>query len=195
MPTPERLRTLRAVLERRQEDLQVVLDNLHDSHNASAVLRTCDGFGVGTVHLLSTDNPLPEISKGVSGYTRKWLEMPSYKSTRACVSVLKAEGLRIVATHVDDSARSYLEIDWTEPVALVLGNEHRGCTEEMLAEADERVKVPMQGMAQSFNVSVSAGILLGEAYRQRMAAGRYEASWSEGKERLYQQWLERDEVG
>jgi len=195
MATPERLRTLRAVLERRQEDLQVVLDNLHDSHNASAVLRTCDGFGVGTVHLLSTDNPLPEISKGVSGYTRKWLEMPSYESTRACVSVLKAEGLRIVATHVDDSARSYLEIDWTEPVALVLGNEHRGCTEEMLAEADERVKVPMQGMAQSFNVSVSAGILLGEAYRQRMAAGRYEVSWSEGKERLYQQWLERDEVG
>ena len=192
MVTEKRIQTLRAVLSRRQDDLHVVLDNVHDPHNASAVLRTCDGFGVGTVHRLSTDNPFPEISKGVSGYTRKWLFLRDYQSAFDCITSLRALGLRVVATHINKDSKSHLEVDWTIPTAIVLGNEHRGCTEDVVSMADEQVYVPMQGMAQSLNVSVAAGVLLGEAWRQRFIDGYFPVPWTEKKEELFQLWLERE---
>ena len=193
MVTEKRIQTLRAVLSRRQDDLHVVLDNVHDPHNASAVLRTCDGFGVGTVHRLSTDNSFPEISKGVSGYTQKWLSLRDYRSTFDCIESLRSLGLRIVATHISRGSKSHLEIDWTIPTAVVLGNEHRGCTEDVVSMADEQVCVPMQGMAQSFNISVAAGVLLGEAWRQRFTSRYFPVHWTEKKEELFQLWLEREQ--
>ena len=192
MPTEQRLRRLRNVLERRQDDVTVVLDNVHDAHNASAVLRSADGFGVGRVALLYTDHPTPTISKGVSGYTRKWMTIDHYGDAAACVSALRARGEQIIATHVEAGARSHLAIDWTRPVALVLGNEHEGCTPAMRAAADATVAIPMQGMAQSFNVSVAGAIIMAELYRQRAEQGMYRPQWNEAKERLYRSWLARE---
>ena len=85
------------------------------------------------------------------------------------------------------------EIDWTRPIALAVGNEQRGCSAELIAAADRTVASPMQGMAQSFNVSVAAAVVLGEAFRQRQAAGRYAASWSDEKEAILRAWLAREE--
>ena len=84
-------------------------------------------------------------------------------------------------------------MDWTRPVAVAFGNEQRGCAEELIEAADETVTIAMQGMAQSFNVSVAAAIVLGEAARQRVAAGLYEPSWNETKESILQAWVEREQ--
>jgi tRNA (guanosine-2'-O-)-methyltransferase len=195
VPTEERLARMRAVLERRQEGLEAVIENVHDPHNASAIYRTCDGFGVWAVNLLYTVEEFPEIARGVAAYTEKWMPVRQHDSEDACVESLHARGIRVYATHLDPVARSHLEVDWTRPSAVAFGNEQRGCSERLLALADEHVAIPMQGFAQSFNVSVSAAIIFAEAYRQRLEAGLYEPRWSEPKEALYREWVAREEAG
>ena len=192
MPTSRRRQRLRHVLERRQDDVTVVLDNVHDAHNASAVLRSADGFGIGRIALLYTDNPMPVLPDGVSGFTRRWLQIDSYDDPPTCIGALRARGERIIATHLQEDTTSQLEVDWTGPVALILGNEHQGCTPEMRAAADATVAIPMLGMAQSFNVSVAGAIILAELYRQRAAHGMYQPKWNRVKEALYRSWLARE---
>ena len=118
---------MRAVLARRRGDLAVVLENVHDAHNASAVLRSCDAFGVGAVALCYSNEVFPEISSGVAAKVQKWLQIERYRSAAACVEALRARSLRIYATALDGAARDYLELDWTQPAAIVLGNDQRGC--------------------------------------------------------------------
>ncbi len=173
----------------------MVIEDIHDAHNASAIYRTCDGFGVGAVNLLYTVEEFPELSRGVAGYADKWMPTRRYESPEACVEALHERDLRVYATHIDPTARPWLDVDWTRPSAVVFGNEQRGCSERMLELADERIAIPMQGMAQSFNVSVSAAIIFAEAFRQRLAAGRYAPRWSETNEALYREWLAREEAG
>jgi tRNA (guanosine-2'-O-)-methyltransferase len=194
MPTEQRLQRLRSVLARRQNDVTVVLDNIHDAHNASAILRSADGFGVGRIALLYTDQPLPSLSKGVSGFTRKWMTFENYDSHADCLAALRDRGEQIVATQLTTGAPSHLEIDWTQSVAIVLGNEHEGCTPAIQEAADATVTIPMQGMAQSFNVSVAASIILAELYRQRSGQGMYRPEWNGAKEALYRSWLARETV-
>ena len=91
-------------------------------------------------------------------------------------------------------AIDYHEIDWTSPSALVLGNEKRGCSEELLAAADTRIKIPMLGFAQSFNVSVATGIILAEVARQRQNMGLLEPSWDSAKQRILDYWIAREEA-
>ena len=180
---------MRAVLERRHDDLVVVIENVHDPHNASAILRSCDAFGVGRIALVYTNQVFPEISRGVAAQVDKWLEIERYESARACVSALHAEGVAVYATRLADDARDYLSIDFSAPSAIVLGNEHDGCSEEMAALADGDVIIPMAGFAQSLNVSVAAAVLLAEMARQRRGAP---PAWSERKAALQRAWLERE---
>jgi tRNA (guanosine-2'-O-)-methyltransferase len=194
VPSERRIARLREVLERRQNDLSVVVENVWDPHNASAIVRSADGFAAGTVHLLYTIEKAPELSRGVSAYTDKWTTIERHDATADLVQTLRERGQRIFVTHVDDSARDYLDVDWTQPAALVLGNEQRGCSEELLAASDERVQIPMLGFAQSFNVSVAAAVILAEAARQRRAAGLLEGSWSDAKQRLLEYWVAREEA-
>ena len=193
MPTPERIQRLRAVLERRQDDVELVLDNIHDAHNVSAILRSCDGFGVGAVGLLYTDHPFPKLSAGVSGFSEKWISISKFRDAESCVEALHERGRRVYAAALGPDSRSYLDVDWTEPAAIVMGNEHRGCTEEVLALADQRISIPMHGMAHSFNVSVAAAIMLAEMHRQRLDAGMYRPAWTDAKDRVYRLWLEREQ--
>ena len=181
---------MREVLARRRDDLVVVLENVHDAHNASAVLRSCDAFGVGAVALCYTDEAFPEISSGVAAQVQKWLQIERYGSVAACVAALRARGLRIYATELGGEPIDYLEVDWAGPSAIVLGNEHRGCSEEMLAAADARVVIPMLGFVESLNVSVAAAVLLAEAARQR----RDDAlpPWTADKDAALTAWLERE---
>jgi tRNA (guanosine-2'-O-)-methyltransferase len=184
---------MRQVLARRQPDLHVVVDNIHDPHNAAAILRTCDGFGAATVNLLYGAQEPPELTAGVSVKAHKWLELRWFVDPRECLQALHDDGIRLLATHIDDSAVDFREIDWTLPTAVAFGNEHRGCTDELLKLADGTIQIPMVGMAQSFNVSVSAAIVLAEAARQRAAAGMYEPRWAEWHERQLRKWIEREE--
>jgi len=184
---------MRHVLARRQPDLQVVIDNIHDPHNAAAILRTCDGFGAAVVNLLYGDPEPPELTESVAGKATKWLDLKWFTQARECVDALHSEGIKVFATFVDDSATDFREVDWTTPVAVAFGNEHRGCTPELVDLADGLIHIPMVGMTQSFNVSVSAAIVLAEAVRQRLAAGLYEPRWDDWREERLAKWISREE--
>lgn len=190
MITERRRRRMREVLAHRRDDLVVVLENIHDAHNASAVLRSCDAFGVGAIALCYTDEEFPKISSGVAANVQKWLQIERYGSVEECVAALRARQLRIHATELGGEPTDYLNVDWAQPTAIVLGNEHRGCSAEMLAAADARVAIPMLGFVESLNVSVAAAVLLAEASRQRRNA---QPPWTPSKEALLQEWIKREE--
>ena len=172
--TVRRIERLRNVLERRQFNLHLVLEDVHDPHNVSAVLRTCDAVGVGTVHLVYVNEEFPNIGRQSSAGVGKWVEMKRHTSIKECYDCLREEGVTIFATDLSGDAISLYELDMTGAVALVFGNEHRGVSEEASRLADGNILIPMVGLAQSLNISVACAVTLYEAMRQRLEGGRYE---------------------
>jgi tRNA (guanosine-2'-O-)-methyltransferase len=177
---PERERTQRRkqrileVLARRQADFCLVLNNIHDPHNVSAVLRSCDAFGVGEVRLLYTSTAFPVLGKKSSASAKKWVEIKRHDSARELVRELREAGRQVLATGFGPGARPLADWDLTRPTAVILGNEHSGVEDELDGLAPDQVYIPMLGMVQSLNVSVAAAVILYEAYRQRWARGLYE---------------------
>lgn len=173
--TPERFRRLRDVLARRQPDLTVLMDGVHKSHNFSAILRNCDAAGVLEAHVVPPERGL-DLHHGTSAGTRKWVWVRRHPTVTAAAEHLAGAGLRVLAAHPAEDALDYRDADYTAPTALVLGAELKGVSSEGLALADACVRIPMEGMVRSLNVSVAASLLLFEARRQREAAGMYEES-------------------
>lgn len=170
--TPERRQRLDQVLDRRQPDLTVLAENLHKPRNLSAVVRTCDAVGITELHVVpGEDNPRRHwhTSQGAE----KWVELVTHESTRSACDTLRAQGFRVVAAHLSDTACDYREVDYTRPTALLIGTEAFGVSDEGLRWADEEIVVPMMGMSQSLNVSVATAVVLYEALAQRRAAGAY----------------------
>lgn len=171
--TERRIERLRHVLERRQDDLTVVLENVHDPHNLSAVLRTCDAVGVGTVHLLYTREEFPAPGHSSSAGVAKWIDFVRHESVNEAVDVLKESGFRILATTLGEQSTGLFEVNLVQPVAIVFGNEHRGVSDEMIAACDERLRIPMVGFVESLNISVACAVTMYEAMRQRLSMGSY----------------------
>ena len=191
-----RIERLRSVIETRQFDLHLVIEDIHDPHNVLAILRTCDAVGVGSIHLVYTFEDFPKLSKlgkQSSAGTFKWANLVHHNSIEECYQVLREEGCRIYATDLSDRAVDLYELDLTGPIALVFGNEHRGVTEEASRLADGNFLIPMHGLAQSLNVSVACAVTLYEAMRQRRASGGYEkpTSSQENVERMLKEWAEK----
>ena len=192
-PGERRAERLRHVLSMRRPDLTVVLENIHDPHNVSAILRSCDAVGVLRVELLYTVEKFPRIGKKSSSSASKWLDRRRHTSVAACYSALREEGFRIYATRLGGASVSLYDLDLSMPSALVFGNEHRGVSPEAAEAADGNFHIPMVGMIQSLNVSVAAAVALYEAHRQRVAAG-VEGKKGLGAEelaRLYEDWIRR----
>jgi len=191
MPTPERIARVERVLAHRQADLRVVLEGVTIAHNASAVIRTCDAAGVLYLDLVAPNPELLRFNEAISTRADKWLELGVHATPAACLGPLKKAGFEIVATHLRKDTVPYTEIDFARPVALVFGSEGEGITDECLAFADKVVRIPMLGMVQSLNLSVSVAVILYEALRQRAAAGYAERSRLPGTEleRLRKEWL------
>lgn len=166
-----RLERITRVLEQRLPDVTVVMENIHDPHNVSAILRTCDAVGVLGVQLLYTQEAFPRIGKKSSSSASKWVERQRTTSVADCYSALHGAGYRILATRLDPGAVSLFEADLSGPVAFVFGNEHRGVSDDAAAAADGLLSIPMRGMIESLNVSVAAAVCLYEALRQRLARG------------------------
>lgn len=164
------------VLARRQPDLTVVLENVHDPHNVSAVLRSCDAVGVLRVHLVYTTEapPTAAFARTTSASAAKWVEARSHASVEDCYGALRRDGFTILATAVAETSVDLFATDLRAPTALVFGNEMRGISPEALAGADGSVAIPMVGMVQSLNVSVACAVVLYEAFRQRRAVGAYD---------------------
>lgn len=169
----KRIQKITEALKHRQFDLMVVLENIHDPHNVSAIFRTCDAVGVPVVSLVYTIEKFPKIGKKSSASAFKWVERKKYNSIESCYKELHNKGFKIYASSISPDSKNIYDLDLTDKVAIVLGNEHRGVSDTAANLADDRIVIPMFGMIQSLNVSVAAAIILYEAARQRMVKGKY----------------------
>jgi len=172
--TPERRERLLQVLKNRQVDISVILENIFDPHNISAVMRTCDAVGVQEIAVLNTRIP-PHKKWGAksSSSAAKWLTIRQYGDAQSCFQDLRRTYKRILTTHLSGDAVSVYEIDFTQPVALVFGNERDGVSEEIRALADGNFVIPQMGIIKSLNISVACAVSLYEAFRQKSRAGHY----------------------
>ncbi len=193
MKSEKRRGKLLAVLSHRQPDLTIVMENIHDPHNVSAMFRSADAVGIVQAQLLYTKEKFPKIGKKSSSSANKWVERRRFSSVKECYAQLRSEGFVILATRLDERSRSIYSFDLTSPAALVFGNEHSGVSDEAAALADATVMIPMMGMIQSLNVSVACGVCLFEAMRQRSQAGKYASSSFSPKylQELYDDWLKK----
>jgi tRNA (guanosine-2'-O-)-methyltransferase len=173
--TNRRQARVQDVLSRRQKSLTIVLEDVHDPHNASAVMRSCDGVGILDVHLVYVheEPPRRSFARTTSASAAKWVRLQYHDSIEACYAVLRRRGFSIYATALGQESIDLYDIDLTRPTALVFGNEHRGVSQAAIDGADATVFIPMQGMVESLNISVACAVSLYEAMRQRMAAGMY----------------------
>jgi tRNA (guanosine-2'-O-)-methyltransferase len=174
--TSRRQERIESVLRRRQTSLTVVLEDVHDPHNASAVLRSCDAVGVLDVHLVYVQEEFPRKSFGrsTSASAAKWIRIHEHNTIEECYHHLREQGFRIAATALEPESSDLYELDFTLPTALVFGNEMRGVSAEGIRGADCTVYIPMQGMVESLNISVSCAVALYEAMRQRQRVGMYD---------------------
>lgn len=180
------------VIANRTGHIRVVLENLYQAHNASAVLRSCEAFGIQHVHFIENRNHL-RISDDVAMGSSNWLSIHRHKGTetnsRDTLQQLKAQGYRIVATtpHENDQTIDQLPVD--KKLALVFGTEIDGITPQVYEEADEFVKIPMYGFTESFNISVCAALCMYElSTRMRKTVPNYLLT-EEEKTDIYLNWL------
>jgi tRNA (guanosine-2'-O-)-methyltransferase len=172
--TPERRDKLIAVLAKRQPDLTVVLENVFDPHNISAVMRTCDAVGIQEIYILNTKIPRhKKWGARSSSSAAKWLTVHQFENAGECFLSLRKRYSKILTTHLSSDAVDLYAIDMTEPIALVFGNEHSGVSDDIRALADGNFIIPQMGIIRSLNISVACAVTLYEAYRQKNLAGHY----------------------
>ena len=193
----DRKKRIMDVLGKRQPEITVLLENVFDPHNISAVMRTCDSVGIGTIHTLYTEAP-PHNHTGFrsSAGTWKWIEGVEFQNNDECIQALRAKYGRVYAAHLDADATPLYAFDFTKPVALVFGNEQKGCTSSLLEKCDGSIYIPQMGMVQSLNISVACAIMLYEAFRQKFAAGHYHHAALPDAEiqRLMSEWTDFSKV-
>ena len=172
--TPERQNRLTSVLNKRQGDITVVLENVFDPHNISAVMRTCDAVGVQDIYVLNNKIP-PHKKWGAksSSSAAKWLTIHQYEDAKECFASLRKRYSTILTTHLSSDAISLHSIDFTKSIALVFGNEHSGVSDEIRALADGNFIIPQVGIIRSLNISVACAVSLYEAFRQKSNVGHY----------------------
>ncbi len=158
------------ISKERTNHITVVLENIYQEHNASAVLRTCDCFGIQTLHAIEKNNQY-KVQRDIALGAGRWVDLYNYDQgespTGDCITKLKNKGYRIVATTPHEKDVTIQELDLTKPIALVFGTERRGISEEIIALADEFVRIPMYGFTESFNISVSVALVL-QVLRDRL---------------------------
>jgi len=178
--TAERKQRFQGVVSRRQKDLTVILENVHDPHNIGAVLRSCDSVGIREIFVLYTEPELQKIDKlemgrRTSSGARKWIDVHFYTDPEPCFNHVRRNYQTILATHLSAEAKNLYDLDLTQSVALMFGNEHDGLSEAALSHADANFLIPQVGMVKSLNISVACAVTLYEGLRQRREAGLYEA--------------------
>jgi tRNA (guanosine-2'-O-)-methyltransferase len=157
--TPERFNRLTSVLEKRQPDLTVVLENVFDPHNVSAVMRTCDAVGIQDVYILNNRIP-PHKKWGYrsSSTAAEWLSVHQYTDAEECFAALRKKYKKILASHLGERSVTLHQLDLTEPVALVFGNETFGVSDEIMKYVDGTFIIPQVGIIKSLNISVACAV-------------------------------------
>lgn len=169
------MQKIQKVVENRLAGLTVVLEDIHDPHNAAAIMRTCDALGVQDVHLVFEKeekwNPR-RIGKASSSSANKWLTFHTHKDTQACVDTLSGDGFVHVATSLEEKAVSLYDFDFDPAQKYVIwfGNEHRGLSPLALSKST-RLTIPMRGFVESFNVSVAAALFISHVAEIKRVSG------------------------
>lgn len=190
MITEKRRQRFQDVLTHRFQDI-IVLENIHDPHNALATIRNCDAFGIQTAHFIfeteKVFNP-KALGKATSSSANKWVDIVCWEKSKDCFTHLKSQGYKLVATIIDPKARSLYRADFSkQKTALIFGNEGFGISEVAKEMSDELVYIPMNGFVDSINLSVSVGVMLYELSKQRTQFGHFFVS-KETQGTILQKW-------
>jgi len=173
----ERKNKIEQTALRRQGNITVVLENIVDPHNVGAVLRSCDAVGIHEIYLLFTENSLGQeaftIGKRASAGSRKWVDVHVFMDADTCFKEVKSKYKKVFSTHLSENAVSLHQLDLTDSMALLFGNEKNGLSDLALSYSDGNFLIPMFGMSQSLNLSVACAVTLFEAQRQRLDKGMY----------------------
>jgi len=169
---PQRFQKLKQALCARQHDLTVLMDNVKKPHNMAAILRSCEAIGIHRAHIITSGRLQFNKPKAAAGVLR-WIELEKHKRLTTAYQQFRQSGFRIIAAHPSASATHFREYDYTRPTVIVMGTERTGLTQAAIDGADELITIPMHGLVQSLNVSVSAALILYEAQRQREQKGLY----------------------
>jgi tRNA (guanosine-2'-O-)-methyltransferase len=182
------------VLENRTKHFTVVLEDIYQPHNSSAVIRSCDIFGVQDVHVIQNKYS-SRVSRHVAKGSQKWLSIKKYQekenNTQDCLDVLRNDGYQIIATTPHNESCMLHEFDVTKKSAFVFGVEKEGVSEYTMNQADGYLKIPMVGFTESLNISVAAAIILQDITSKLRAT---ELDWqlsNSEKEQLYFEWVQK----
>ena len=175
--TEERKHKVETVLNNRQRNLTIVLEDVQDPRNVTAVMRSADAVGIQDIYVINTGKPnLKKFGYKSGSSASKWVTLHQFTSVEACFEVLRKRFDTILTTHLSSDAIGLYSIDFTQSVALVFGNEQEGVSEKARALTDGNFIIPQVGMVQSLNISVACAVSIYEAYRQKKLAGHYEQS-------------------
>ena len=163
MMTDDRLRRLKDVVSQRSFHVLPLLENIYDRGNISAVMRSTEAFGFLRMGIVDLPGAKFKAANRVTKGAEKWLDVLPYSSAAQSVQDLKGRGYQIWATDLN-TPNEISDIDWSQPTAIVLGNEKEGVSQEMLSLVDGRFKIPMVGFSQSFNISVAASLIFYHAF-------------------------------
>ena len=172
--SPERFEKIKDVLNKRQPDLTVILDNVHKPHNIAAILRSCDATGIGTIHARSKNSKIGLNLKAASG-SNQWVKVYFHNQLSELYKTLLEKNVNIFVANNSEGAIDFREVSYTSETAIVLGAELDGVSNDSLSFADREIKVPIVGMVESLNVSVTNAVILYEIQRQRKEAGLYKS--------------------
>ena len=167
---PKRFERIKSVLNRRMDNLTVLVEAVNKPHNLSAILRTCDAAGVFEANFICKKKEVKTYNSTAQG-SQKWVKLKNHSTGISAISSLKNKGFKIFGTTLNQNSIDYRELDFTKKTCFVLGAEKWGLSDELVSKVDECIFIPMRGMVQSLNVSVAASILLFEAVRQRNDEG------------------------
>lgn len=192
---PEREEKIREVIRKSQPDLTIILENIYDPLNISAVMRTCDAVGIREIFVVYTTDYLKQrglkMGKKTSGGAFKWIDVYVFKEVEECFRRVRERYGRILVTNLGEESTSLYALDLTQPTALLFGNEDEGVSAEATALADGNFLIPQVGFTESLNVSVACAVSLFEARRQRAAKGFYDEKSlfsEEQQNHLFERW-------
>jgi tRNA (guanosine-2'-O-)-methyltransferase len=173
--TPQRFNRLTSVLNKRQPDLTVVLENVFDPHNVSAVMRTCDAVGIQDVYILNDRIP-PHRKWGYrsSSTAAQWLSVHQFTNAEECFEEVSKKYKNIYTSHLTEASTDLYSMDLTDSIALVFGNETFGVSDNIRKYAHGDFIIPQSGIIKSLNISVACAVTLYEAFRQKKQKGHYD---------------------
>ncbi len=186
----ERMQKFKKTLNNRTKHITVVLEDVYQMHNTSAVIRSCDVFGVQQAHAIEMKNK-NELDSQIAMGAQKWVDLEYHNSTKVCIDKLKLQGYQIIATTPHNNSCMVEDFDITKKCALFFGSEKDGISEDVMQQADGFLKIPMVGFTESLNISVSAAIIL-QSVATKLRKSNINWQLTDGEKEFYQlHWMKK----